>query len=154
MWYAGIDDALYQRIAIWHEAYWFGDTHSTRKYLSATGEIKDKVMKTAHEIPFREIELDHLVKMVGSLRPGTLLLEELVKIQGLWKYGKAVRGYKFSKSYWSKINLPQGSGIYRVILIAFYQEHIKEILDILQEAKTGNKITGTQKTSGKELFEE
>lgn len=122
--------------------------------MSQTGELKDMIMKCAHEIPFREIELNHLIKIISVLRPGTLLLEELIKIKDLWKYGKAVRGYKYQKGYWSRINLPQSNGIYRILVVAFYQEHVKEILRILQEAKTGKKVEDTIKESGKELFEE
>lgn len=157
LWFAGICDELYSKIAIWDNAYWYGEIHSTRQFLTKSGELVDRPTKMAHEIPFREVELDQLIVIMEALRPATPMIEELKRLKKVWKYGKPVRGYVFRKSYWSKITLPQG--MHRVITVAFYPEHVKDILTILQEAKTGQKAATFEsiikdKSDGKDLFEE
>jgi len=146
-------DELLLKIAIWNQAYWFGEVHSTRKWMNPkSGLVEDKPTKTAHDIPFREIELDHLVRFMEALRPNSPLLEEIAELKKVLKYGKPVQGYRYTTSYWSKITLPKG--IHRVITMCFYPEHVKEILSILEEAKTGQKSAAEAKLSGKDLFEE
>lgn len=159
LWFRGVCDELEMKIRIWDGAYWYGNVHSTRKWCDPKdGHVIDKPTRMAHEIPFRELELDHLVRIVESLQPNTPMVEELKEVKKLWKYGKPVRGYRYAKSYWSKIVLPQGA--HRVVTMAFYPEHVKEILAILVEAKTGKKVAtietsvAAKKQEGKDLFEE
>ncbi len=119
-----------------------------------SGLIEDKPTKTAHDIPFREIELEHLVRLMEALRPNSPLLEEVTKIKNLWKYGKPLKCILYAKSYWAKIKLPKG--IHRVITVCFYPDHVEEILSILSEAKTGQKLAAIEfgRRPNKELFEE
>lgn len=158
LWFAGICDELLTKVAIWDQAYWVGEVHSTRQFLELDGRIVDKPTKIAHELPLREIELDHMIRILEAMRPESQLLGEFQDIKKIWKYGKPVRGFRFMKSYWSRFTLPQG--IHRVITIAFYPEHVKEVLNTLLEAKTGQKVATIdavvekQKESGKDLFEE
>lgn len=85
-------------------------------------------------------------------------MEELKEVQKIWKYGKPVQGYSFHQGYWARLNLPKG--IHRIITLAFYPEHVTELLDILKEAKTGQKKASIdaaiekRKEEGKDLFEE
>lgn len=158
LWFTGICDELLLKIAIWDQAYWVGEVHSTRQFLERDGRVVDKPTKIAHEMPIREIELDHIIRILEAMRPESQLLGEFQAIKRIWKYGKPVHGYRFMKSYWSRFNLP--AGIHRVITVAFYPEHVKEVLNTLLEAKTGQKVATAdlliekQKESGKELFEE
>lgn len=156
MWFAGICDDLYRKIAIWETAYWHGDVHSTRLWMDPReGRAVPKATKMAHFIPFREAELEHLVRIVGDLRPSSTLLEEVKDLQGLWKHGKAVTGIRYNRSYWSKVALPKG--LHRVITVVFYPEHVKDLLNLLTEARTGKSVENfvlEQKKAGKELFEQ
>lgn len=159
LWFAGICDDLLAKVAIWNQAYWYGEIHSTRKWLDPkTGQVVDKPTRMAHWIPFKELELDHLIRIVGILRPGSDLVRELEDVKKVWKYGKPVQGYRYMRSYWSKVNLPQG--LHRVIVMCFYPEHVKDILAMLVEAKTGQKSSALDtaveaaKQAGKDLFEE
>lgn len=158
LWFTGICDELFVKIAIWYKAYWFGDTHSTRKFLEKVGQVVDKPVKTAHHLPFREVELEHLIRILEALRPRSAMLEEWQKIRKLWKSGKPIRTRTYERGYWSKILLPVG--LHRVVIVAFYDEHVKELLEILNEAKTGQKaatldrITAEKKSEGKDIFEE
>lgn len=159
LWFSPICNELQGKIALWNAAYWYGEIHSTRKWLNPTsGQVEDKPTRMAHEIPLREIELDHLIRIVESLRPNSEIISELKEIKKIWKYGKPIKGFRFQKSYWSNFILP--SGIHRILTMCFYPEHIKEILAILEEAKTGQKALVIEtaiekaKEAGKELFEE
>lgn len=156
LWFNGICDELYQKIAVWDAAYWHGDVHSTRDWLDPrAGKPVPKPVKMAHFIPFREVELDHLVRIVEDIRPASTMLEEVKGLQKLWKSGKPVVGTRYSRSYWSKVPLPKG--IHRVLTVVFYPEHVKELLGILVEAKTGHKADNfilEQKQAGKDLFEQ
>lgn len=160
LWFAGVCDDLYRKIAVWDFAYWNGgEVYATRLWLNPlSGQTEPKPVKMAHDVPFRELELDHLVRLLKALRPNTPMLEEWEKIRKVWKYGKAVQGYYFHKSYWCRIPLP--SGIHRVVTVVFYPEHVKELVAILEEAKTGQKSASLEaavekaKQAGKDLFEE
>jgi len=148
LWFKGVCDELYLKIAAWDKAYWFGMVHSTRKWLDpANGQVIDKPTKMAHEIPFREVELEHLSRIANELRSGSQLAEELKNLCVLWQHGRAVKGHKFSKGYWAAISLPPG--LHRVITVAFYPEHVKDILYLLDEAR-GDSV---RRAEGKELFE-
>lgn len=151
LWFAGVCDELYQKIALWNQCYWTGgEVHSTRLWMDPKiGQPVPKPTRMAHRVPLREIELDHLLRIVEALRPGTPLLEELQQVRKIWKYAKPVKGYVFSCGYWSRVPLPHG--MHRSITLAFYPEHVKEMVDILQEAKTGQKPI---KPDGKDIFEE
>lgn len=150
LWFTGICDELYQKIVLWNAAYWKGEVHSTRQFLNEKGEVVDKPTKCAHRIPFRQQELDHLVRIASQLRPNTPMLDELKQLKSIWKKGKAVQGNVFRHAYWSKIVLP--NGLHRSITLAFYPEHAKDVMNLLIEAKT-NQIQ-EKKRVGKDLFEE
>lgn len=150
LWFTPLCDEVYRKIAIWDAMYWIGEIHSTRKWVNPTSvQVEDKPTRMAHDIPFREIELDHLVRIVEALRPNSPLAIEVKEIKRLWKFGRPLHGYKLVRSYWSKIQLP--SGIHRTVTVAFYPEHVKEILAVLNEAKAGQKDNARP---GKDLFEE
>lgn len=158
LWFGGVCDDLLFKVMIWGRAYWRGEVHSTRQFLELDGRVVDKPTKMAHDIPFREVELDHLVRIGQALKPDSPLLEELIRIKGMWKNGKAVRGNKYFRNYWAKVNLP--TGIHKVITLAFYPEHVNEIVNMLKQAKTGQRSTTLEKIvqerqeQGKDLFEE
>jgi hypothetical protein len=159
LWFAGICDEVLLKVVLWESAYWLGEVHSTRQWLNPkTAQIEDKPTRCAHQVPLRLQEIEHLVRIVETLRPGTKLVEELKEVQKIWKYGKPVQGYVYHYGYWSRVNLPKG--IHRVVTLAFYPEHVTELLDILKEAKTGQKKASIdaaitkKKEEGKDLFEE
>lgn len=159
LWFTPICDEVHRKIAIWNQAYNLGEVHSTRQWLNPkSGSPEDMPTRFAHKIPLRQVELEHLIRITESLRPGSTLLDELKEIQSVWRYGKPIQGYRFNYSYWSKIQLP--AGLHRAMTLAFYPEHVKEILDLLTEAKTGQKaasadaLISAKKTEGKDLFEE
>lgn len=160
IWFAGICDELYRKIALWDYAYWNGgEVHSTRLWLNPKSlQTEPKPTKMAHYLPIREIELEHLIRILKELKPNSPMLEEWQNIQKIWKYAKPVLGYYFLKAYWSRIPLPKG--IHRVVTVVFYPEHVKELLATLSEAKTGQKSIALElavekaKQEGKDLFEE
>ena len=158
LWFAGPCDDLLIKVAIWDQAYWHGEIHSTRKWLDPLKGVIDKPTRMAHYIPFREVELDHLIRIVEVMRPTSDLLAEIKDVRKVWKYGKPVQGFRYMRSYWSKVALPPG--LHRVIIMAFYPEHVKDILALLTEAKTGQKNSKLEaaviaaREAGKELFEQ
>lgn len=159
IWYTGICDDLYKKIAIWKSAYWVGEVHSTRSWLDPkSGQPVDKPTRMAHRVPFREIELDHLLRITEQLKPNSPLLEELREIRKMWKYAKPIQGFRYMHSYWSKVPLP--AGLHRSITLAFYPEHVNEIFDMLVEAKSGQKAQtadaaiSSKRSEGKDIFEQ
>lgn len=157
-WFVPVCDELYLKVALWDEAYKFGEVHSTCQYLEKDGQVINKPTRYAHRIPFRLVELEHLIRIIEDLKPGSTLVEELEQVKAVWKYGKPVMGNRYMLSYWSKIILPHG--VHRLVTLAFYPEHVKEIRNILKEAKTGQtnaaleQIMEEKKQAGKDLFEE
>lgn len=157
VWYKGICDELLFKVALWEAAYWTGGSvHSTRQWLDPRlGKPVDKPVKMAHFLPFREVELEHLVRIVEALKPGTPMVDEVRQLKAIWHSGKAVVGRRYPKTYWTNVILPPG--IHRVITVAFYPEHVTELVKILNEAKTGKKADEfwkQQKEAGKDLFEQ
>jgi hypothetical protein len=150
IWFTGIDDALYSKIRLWHQMYWSGEVYATRKFMMPKGVV-DMPTKMTHYVPFRKIELDHMVRILESLRPKTVMLDDWKTIRNKWGLGKPLNYLPFQKSYWSKVRMP--AGIHRVIPVVFYPEHLNEILLVLNEAKNGQ-VTAAVKAGGKELFEE
>lgn len=157
-WFSGICDDLLSKIVIWNSIYWAGETHSTRKYMDEnTGRVVDKTTRCAHRVPFRLVELNHLVRIAAESKPGSELLKELESIRDIWKHGQVIHGNRFGYGYWSKVKLPDG--MHRVITLAFYPEHAKEILDMLMEAKSGQKAANVdfaiqkKESEGKSVFE-
>lgn len=150
IWFQGIDDELYAKIQLWQKLYWGGEVHSTRKFMTPEG-VKDKPTKMMHYIPFRYVELDRLVQILEALRPKTPLTEEWTQIRSRFHAAKPITYIPYVKSYWSKAKLPKG--IHRVFALAFFPEHVNEILSILNEAKTGQ-AQQAQEARGKDLFEQ
>lgn len=158
-WFGGICDELLVKIGVWNSFYWAGEIHSTRKYMSPRiGEgVIDKPTRCAHKIPFRLTELEHLVRIATEAKPNSEIVRELEGIKGLWKKGQAVQGNRYNQGLWKKIVLP--AGLHRIITIAFYPEHAKEILEMLLEAKNGSQTVTFEKavaekaTEGKSIFE-
>lgn len=158
LWFTGICDELYLKIVMWNAAYWTGEVHSTRQFLNEKGVVIDKPVKCAHRIPFRQQELDHLVRIASQLRANTLILDELKQLQAMWKHGHAIKGNIYKHSYWKKVLLP--NGLHRSITLAFYPEHAKDIMNLLTEAKTDKQAANIdsavadKKSQGKDLFEQ
>jgi len=150
IWFKGIDDELYAKIQLWQKLYWSGEVHSTRKFMTPQGVV-DKPTKTVHYIPFRYVELDRLVMILEALRPNTPILEEWRRIRSMFHSAKPLTYLPYIKSYWGKARLPRG--IHRVFTLAFFPEHVNEILSILNEAKTGQAIQAAE-ARGKDLFEQ
>lgn len=160
LWYSGVCDELYIKIAMWEHAYWNGgEIHSTREWLDPnSGQVVPKPTRMAHRVPLREVDLEHLIRIVGALKPDSEMLAELTEIKVMWKYAKPVHGYRYTHGYWSALILPKG--IHRSITLAFYPEHVKELMELLKEAKTGQKTLSIQqqidqkKSEGKDIFEQ
>jgi len=115
---------------------------STRKFMEGT-QVVDKPTAYIHSIPWTLIELDHLVRIVTTLRPKSTEEEIVLKMRDLWTN-------------------PNGtllSGGYKVLALPFYQGAIKSLINILMEAKNGvvnrgiAQIKNQQSSKGKDLFE-
>lgn len=116
---------------------------STRKFMDGIKGVVDRPTAFVHWIPWTQIELDHLVRIVSALRPKSPIEEIVVRMREIWTKQPGV----------------MLSGGYRVLELASYQEAIKTMIQILLEAKNGTatqKLSETQKhqaSQGKDLFE-
>ena len=141
LWYAGVCDSIMKKIEYWVRHYKKGELAATRKYLDPIGGVIDMPTKYAVKLPWKKIELEHLIRIMNTLRPNTPLTEEIQQLEGVWKHGTL---------------LPGGS---RVMTLVFYPEHVQEIHKVLLEAKTGQKsatldeLLKQKQTAGKDLFE-
>lgn len=141
VWYSGVCDSVLRKVDYWVRHYEDGELAATRQFLDPKVGVIDKPTKYAVTIPWKLVELKHLIRINTTLRPGTPLTEEIQRLEKIWKHGTL---------------LPGGS---RVMTLIFYPEHVKELRSILLEAKSGQKaasleeIMRKKQAEGKDLFE-
>jgi hypothetical protein len=142
IWFAGICDRLLVKIQYWYNSYELGEVAATREYCDEiTGKIYPKPTVYAVRLPWKLTELDHLSRIVMILRPNTPLSEEIAGLRNIWAKG---------------IMAPSGE---RILTLIFRKEQVKELLDLLMQAKTSKEVKKVddvikeQQEQGKDLFE-
>lgn len=120
LWFAGLCDRLYHRIQLWHRNYDLGAVYATRPFMGVDG-VKDVVTIRKHKIPIHPKEMEHLIRILRLLRPGQTLTRDVERAAaGLSQCRQLLNGY-------------------REVEMAFYQEDVRKLLEVLEEAKTGRK---------------
>lgn len=143
IWYSGICDVLLTRVQFWYKNYEFGEVCKDQDYLSLEGEVQKKPTMYAYKMPWSKIELSHLVRIMQESNPNSDLTKEVAKLPEIWKRGQ-------------RVPVP---GEYRMMTLAFYKEHVKEILDTLLQTKSNttsspiDEVIKQRKEAGKDLFE-
>lgn len=117
IWYKGISDQVLAKFQAWRSAYDHGDVHSTRKFLTKRGVLEDRVVKRAHQIGWSASELAEAVRLLGSSEEGRTYAEEFKAVQKIWSKGQPVPGGR------------------RLVTLAFYQEHVNQMCDLLMRVK-------------------
>lgn len=136
-WYSPVCDMVLTKVTLWRRNYEKGEVHSTCKFHDPREGIVDKPTRYAHRIAWTKPEFDHLVRIMEEACPNKALVGEL----------KTIRDEV----------LPKGQlvvGNARIVTMAFYPEHVDQILDTLKEARDGRQSTPADfQEEGRELFE-
>jgi hypothetical protein len=141
VWFSGVCDSVLSKVYTWHKVYEQGEVCKDQDYLNVDGVVVKKPTMYAHRIGWTQPELEHLIRIVKDLRPQDPILGEVTRLRALWRHGKLVYGGN------------------RILTLAFYKEHVKLLLDILQEAKTGqtaakiDQVIEQRRKEGKDLFQ-
>ena len=141
LWYAGICDRVLARVESWRDNYHTGEISATRPYLHPkTLKPTDLVTKRALWVPWRIDEMQHLVSILEAMVPGSGILADFHEIQKRLP------------------NCRARAGGYYLIMLNFYEQDVRELCDLLLEAKTGQthdlkRAAEKAKAEGKGPFE-
>jgi hypothetical protein len=120
LWFAGVCDRLLAKVQWWFTNYEKGEISRTRKALDMGGKVVDVPLQYLHAMPFRQQEVDHLVRITAELRPKQAGLLELLRVlqRDLKKYRLLGTGERLAP-------------------LPFYKQDVKDMLDALLDAKAG-----------------
>lgn len=137
LWFSPICDDILKRFLIWIATYQVGEIHSTREWVSPQdGSVQDKPTKYAHRVPWKEMELRYLTRILRDSNPQSHLTADFEEVLKLWKFGQLT------------------TGGYRIMTLAFYKEDLEDVVKMLLKAK-GIASDSIQDAAvpGKELFQ-
>jgi hypothetical protein len=150
LWFKPVCDDLLGKIHRWWVNYEHGEIFSTREWLDREGNKVDKPTRYAYRIPFRPLEIQHLVSILEVLAPTNSLTKDMKELHESMKHRFINLNLK---------NRPRllSTGEW-MITLAWYKADIEEVLTLLLEAKSGKSRTieslaEQQKEQGKDLFE-
>ena len=150
LWFKPVCDDLLGKIHRWWVNYERGEIFSTREWLDREGNKVDKPTRYAYRIPFRPLEIQHLVSILEVLAPANSLTKDMKELHESMKH----RFINLNLKNRPRL-LPTGEWM---ITLAWYKADIEEVLTLLLEAKSGKSQTieslaEQQKEQGKDLFE-
>lgn len=140
LWFAGICDQVLARLHAWYVRYESGAVHSTRPFMMHDGNIVDLVQKRIHHVPWKRQELQKLYDALVALRPKHELTADVKKVLD------------------NVEKCPLAAGGYRLVPMIYYRDDVKELIDVMLEAKNGASETPEAmmekaRESGKGLWE-
>jgi hypothetical protein len=150
LWFKPVCDDLLGKIHGWWVNYERGEIFSTREWLDREGNKVDKPTRYAYRIPFRPLEVQHLVSILEALAPTNSLTKDMKELHESMKH----RFINLNLKNRPRL-LPTGEWM---VTLAWYKADIEEVLTLLLEAKSGKSQTieslaEQQKEQGKDLFE-
>ena len=150
LWFKPVCDDLLGKIHRWRVNYEHGEIFSTREWLDREGNKVDKPTRYAYRIPFRPLEIQHLVSILEALAPANSLTKDMKELHESMKH----RFINLNLKNRPRL-LPTGEWM---VILAWYKADIEEVLTLLLEAKSGKSQTieslaEQQKEQGKDLFE-
>jgi len=150
LWFKPVCDDLLGKIHRWWVNYERGEIFSTREWLDREGNKVDKPTRYAYRIPFRPLEIQHLVSILEALAPANSLTKDMKELHESMKH----RFINLNLKNRPRL-LPTGEWM---VTLAWYKADIEEVLTLLLEAKSGKSrtiesLTEQQKEQGKDLFE-
>jgi hypothetical protein len=150
LWFKPVCDDLLGKIHRWWVNYERGEIFSTREWLDREGNKVDKPTRYAYRIPFRPLEIQHLVSILEALAPANSLTKDMKELHESMKHRFIHLNLKNRPRL-----LPTGEWM---VTLAWYKADIEEVLTLLLEARSGKSQTieslaAQQKEQGKDLFE-
>jgi len=149
VWFAGVCDSLLARVQTWYENYEKGEIYASRLFLDTTFQKQDLPVLYAHDVPWRQDELEHLVRILKDVKPQWLVTSDFARIPALVS-NKAGR-----KKHAEMVKFRNG---YFVLTLIFEYADLKELFLVLKEVKDGRRDTieellADKKKAGKEIWE-
>lgn len=121
-WYKGVCDDVLKQLKVWLARYEQGEVAATRDWLDPKDlKVKPLPTKFGHRLFFKPAEVDHLVRIVGELKPH--LKPDLLQVQKMVPRARMM------------------SGGYRELVLAFYRKDIEEMVEAMETARQGMKAT-------------
>lgn len=149
LWFRPVCDQLLVKIQAWHDKYHRGEVYSTRLYANPIGVVEAIPQLYLHRVPLRPLELKNLVTIMQELAPKSKVTKDLVTVH-------EQMGSRFSSMPVASRPKLMMSGEW-VIPLAYYQDDIKGIIDVLLRARDNRQsmeeIQNAKKDEGKSLFE-
>lgn len=118
----------------WRTAYERGEVESTCKFHDPVSGIIDKPTRYAHKITWHPAEFDHVARIVRAACPNKPLIEEVERVRAMIPRGKLRPGGR------------------REVTLAFYAEHIDEIIRAMETARGSSKPTLAEQVEEGGLF--
>lgn len=119
-WFKGVCDDLLAKMAWWLHNYERGKVNRTRPFLTQSNNIVDVPTAYLHIIPFKQAEVDHLVRLMTVYRPEKAAILDMLKITQ-----RDLKQYPL-----------RPGGIYAAPM-PYYKADVQEIVDALLEAREG-----------------
>jgi len=117
LWFAGVCDSLYRKVALWRDNYERGDVSRTRQMLNAEAQVVNVPVQRAMKIPWHPREVDHLVRILKATAAQVSLIEDMEKVQAGLRHA------------------PAAAGGLRIATMVFWRADVLEILRCLDKAK-------------------
>ena len=86
LWFKPVCDDLLGKIHRWWVNYERGEIFSTREWLDREGNKVDKPTRYAYRIPFRPLEIQHLVSILEALAPTNSLTKDMKELHESMKH--------------------------------------------------------------------
>lgn len=128
IWVHGVCDSLLASVQRWYRQWSLGSVAGTRLFMHKDGREEDVVTKRCVKVMWHQKELEHLVRILKVAKPDWELTHDMEAF--------AMNGFK-------RAPLVAGGKGRRVADMVSYFEDVKEILEILTNAKVG-RLTSTQ----------
>jgi hypothetical protein len=137
------------RVQAWHTNYTQGEVYASRMYLSTKFEKQDIPVLYAHDVPWRQDELEHLVRILTAVKPKWTITIDFERILAMVR----------NRSKWKKneemVKFRDG---FFIVTSVFEEPDLKELCLTLKEVRDGRRDTNeellaNQKKAGKEIWQ-
>jgi hypothetical protein len=122
---------------------------ATRPYLDQSFQQIDVPVLYAHEVPWRQNELEHLVRILTAMKPEWAITKDFQRMLGIVK----------NRAIWKKYEkLMKRRGDLFILTLVFEKNDIRELVLVLTEARDGRRGTNEEllaekQQAGKDIWE-
>ena len=95
LWFAGVCDSLLAKVQAWLATYEQGEVARTRPFLELDGRVADRPTQYAHKIPWRQAEIDAMVRFLEAAKPESSLTADMRVVQKGLRRSRQLPGSQF-----------------------------------------------------------